>query len=147
MNKKEYMRKWTQENKEHVREYRERTKEKRNARRRELYAQDEWRRVAARKQAMEWQRANQDKRKAQRLKQYQVTLAEFQTLLEKQGSQCAICGHADMSNPNIFPVVDHCHATGKVRGILCLNCNHGLGKFMDNPRLLKKASTYLKNNG
>jgi hypothetical protein len=40
--------------------------------------------------------------------------------------------------------VDHCHVTGKIRGLLCINCNQDLGKFMDREELLDKAKNYLK---
>lgn len=49
---------------------------------------------------------------------------------------CVICG-----NPG--NQVDHCHTTGKVRGLLCINCNTGLGKFKDDPILLEFARMYL----
>lgn len=43
--------------------------------------------------------------------------------------------------------VDHCHESGKVRGLLCSNCNNGLGRFKDNLEYLKNAIKYLKENG
>ena len=58
-------------------------------------------------------------------------------LAAKQG-RCAICGAPDPQH------VDHDHRNGWVRGILCFNCNGGLGQFMDDPRLLAGAYTYLK---
>jgi hypothetical protein len=54
-------------------------------------------------------------------------------------SVCQICGLKDRRSLNI----DHCHTTGKVRGLLCDNCNKGLGLFKDNPDLLNNAVKYL----
>jgi hypothetical protein len=44
------------------------------------------------------------------------------------------------------PVVDHCHSTGVIRGILCSNCNAILGIALDNPEILRRAANYLDNN-
>lgn len=51
---------------------------------------------------------------------------------------CLICGSVHRLH------IDHCHKTGKVRGLLCSNCNTGLGMFRDSPMLLNRASEYLK---
>ena len=51
---------------------------------------------------------------------------------------CVICGN---DGPKL--AVDHCHSTNKIRGILCMNCNQGLGKFKDDPELLEFARIYL----
>ena len=63
---------------------------------------------------------------------------EVDELLETQGGRCAICGGQDPEH------VDHDPRTGWVRGILCFNCNGGLGRFRDDPGLLAEALTYLK---
>lgn len=52
--------------------------------------------------------------------------------------KCDICG---CSGPSLS--VDHCHSENKVRGLLCMNCNLGLGKFKDDLNLLQKAQAYL----
>lgn len=57
-----------------------------------------------------------------------------------QGGRCMICGDLKAK------AVDHCHANHKVRGLLCGNCNSGLGFFRDNTRLLKRARLYLRGN-
>lgn len=58
-----------------------------------------------------------------------------------QQAKCAICD----TKPDKYPglVVDHCHTTGKVRGLLCTKCNLGLGHFKDNKEALAKAALYL----
>lgn len=61
----------------------------------------------------------------------------FQKLKEEAGG-CSLCGG------KLNLVVDHCHSSRKIRGILCQNCNHGLGKFKDDTLLMEKAIEYLK---
>lgn len=62
-------------------------------------------------------------------------------MLEAQGGCCAIC-KAPKGNKLC---VDHDHRTGKVRGLLCSNCNAGLGMFKDSEDLLQSAKGYLNN--
>ncbi|MFF0317534.1 endonuclease VII domain-containing protein [Micromonospora sp. NPDC005252] len=69
---------------------------------------------------------------------YGIGEKEFQELLAEQGGVCAICGGADPQH------LDHDHRTGWVRGILCFNCNGGLGQFRDSPTRLARAITYLR---
>jgi len=73
---------------------------------------------------------------------YGITLEEYEVLLIKQNNVCAICSASTGSN-NKRLAVDHNHQTGVVRGLLCDDCNIGLGKFKDNPNLLIKAINYL----
>jgi len=71
---------------------------------------------------------------------YGITKEEFFNLLETQSYSCAICN----SDINKSAHVDHCHATGKIRGLLCRHCNNGLGQFKDNIKFLQSAIDYLK---
>jgi hypothetical protein len=71
-------------------------------------------------------------------RRYGIGQAEFDLMLAEQGGICAICRAPDPQH------VDHDHRTGLVRGILCFNCNGGLGQFRDDPVLLANAITYLK---
>ena len=68
---------------------------------------------------------------------YTFIKGQKQQLLSDQNGLCAIC----KSSTNL--VVDHDHSTGKVRGILCRNCNIGLGMMKDSPDILRAASLYL----
>ena len=74
---------------------------------------------------------------------YNISLNDYNNLLENQKEVCAICGNKETRKTQKRLSVDHDHITGKVRGLLCYNCNLGLGHFKDNPELLKKASSYL----
>jgi len=64
-------------------------------------------------------------------------------LKKEQNFGCAICGITEEETKKSF-CVDHDHKTGKVRGLLCNNCNHGLGLFKDNTLFLARAINYLK---
>jgi len=75
-------------------------------------------------------------------RQYGITLAQYDDMLEQQDYKCAICGNEDEVEGRKL-AVDHCHTTGKVRGLLCGKCNRGLGLFYDNKALLEKAIKYL----
>lgn len=67
-----------------------------------------------------------------------LTTEDVQTWWTAQKGRCRIC-----KKKSDTPCVDHCHASMKVRGLLCVNCNTGLGNFKDNPYLLRKAIEYL----
>jgi hypothetical protein len=75
-------------------------------------------------------------------RQYGITLAQYDDMLEQQDYKCAICGNEDEVEGRKL-AVDHCHTTGTVRGLLCGKCNRGLGLFYDNKALLEKAIKYL----
>ena len=69
---------------------------------------------------------------------YGITGEEAARMLEEQGGLCAICRERPADH------VDHDHVTGRVRRLLCFNCNGGLGQFRDDPRLLRAAAAYLE---
>ena len=81
------------------------------------------------------------KRDQQLLSQYGITREEHDQMREGQSDKCAICKEAFTKAPH----VDHCHAEGHVRGLLCNSCNVGLGHFRDNPTILQQAINYLNN--
>ena len=92
------------------------------------------------------------KRREQALKHhYGITLYEYKKMFEGQGKVCACCGTSDTSVPttSVFGVtdlsfvVDHCHTTGVIRGLLCTNCNRGIGLLGDTKESLQKALNYL----
>lgn len=68
---------------------------------------------------------------------YGITEAQYDALLQAQNGKCRICGTAGKLH------VDHDHGTGRIRGLLCHQCNVGLGHFRDRPDLLTKAIEYL----
>ena len=71
---------------------------------------------------------------------YGISLEDYDVMLERQNGACAICGR----KPNERLAVDHCHATGTVRGLLCAKCNSGLAFYQDNPERLLAAIAYLE---
>lgn len=78
---------------------------------------------------------------------YGMTERVFTMLLEAQDNRCAICGTDEPGGRGDGFVVDHCHSTGRIRGLLCSACNTGLGLFKDNAETLAKAIKYLKDGG
>ncbi len=98
-----------------------------------------------------WYEANKEKKlayskKSKLKRKYGISLDEYQQKLENQNYSCKICGSkvAQESNPDRNFAVDHCHTTGKVRGLLCIKCNTGLGMFKDNSDLIIAAYNYIK---
>ncbi len=84
-------------------------------------------------------------------RKYGITLQDYEIIHEKQNGECAICNSPETtiekSTGNIRRLaVDHCHVTGKVRGLLCAACNTSLGKFKDSPDILSKAIAYLNHH-
>lgn len=91
------------------------------------------------------QRANYQRRKsayrARAIKsEYGIDVSQFDAMRESQNGACAIC----LEPFTKMPHVDHCHSTGKVRALLCPDCNIGLGRFKDNPSRLEAAAAYLR---
>lgn len=104
--------------------------------------------------ARQWFHDNKERSKENRHRwalanTYGITPEEYTQRLEAQGGVCAICG---LEEPNEHGrtrtrfrlAVDHCHTTGRVRGLLCQKCNRAIGLLHDNTDLLRKAIGYLE---
>jgi hypothetical protein len=118
--------------------------EKRRRNDRERYASDLEYRKKRRIQNRQYRTPEQDRHRKLKMN-YGITAREYDALLASQGGGCAICGRD--KNPGKFRQslpVDHDHETGKIRGILCIDCNRALGMFRDDPRLLRKAAKYVE---
>lgn len=76
-------------------------------------------------------------------KKFGISQGQWLALLEHQGGQCAVCGSSQPGGIGAFHV-DHNHSTGKVRGLLCMPCNLGIGAFKDSSEVLSKAVAYLE---
>ena len=77
---------------------------------------------------------------------YGISLADYGNMLVAQGGKCAICDRPEthMRSGTVKALaVDHDHRTGKIRALLCSDCNTGLGKFQDDPKVLLAAAEYL----
>lgn len=78
---------------------------------------------------------------------YKLTEKDFDELLKKCNNACSICKEPfSDTDKNKKRCIDHCHLTGKVRGLLCGNCNTGIGMFKDNYDLVTDAANYLKDH-
>lgn len=102
-----------------------------------------------------WANLNRKKRTAQArsshlLKNFNISLKEFDVICKSQDYKCKICRSSLKKTktdklgrkiPQAY--VDHNHKTGAIRGILCMNCNTGLGHFRDSTKLLRSAILYL----
>ncbi len=78
-------------------------------------------------------------------KNYGITPEDFERMHKEQKGRCRICKRTAEEAGGRWPRlhVDHCHTTGKVRGLLCSKCNTGLGMFQDSPERLENAVMYL----
>ena len=86
-----------------------------------------------------WHHENKYRSKLSKIKKnYGLASDEYEKMIEEHKGKCSIC------KKDSFLVVDHCHSTLKVRGLLCHKCNRGLGFFNDNIKTLKAAIKYLK---
>ena len=100
-----------------------------------------------------WNKDNPEKAKrcvqnAQYKKKYGITLNEYEQMFQQQLGLCAICHKPETKlsikgNQSLL-AVDHCHTTGKIRGLLCRNCNLLLGHAKDSEDILLNAVAYLR---
>lgn len=135
----ESAKRWREANPERVKEshaaYRERNKERIREKQRE------WRKKVGYNELRKARGENQ----RQQLRSYGLTQECFDRLLAEQGGGCAICARTDAGMKNASRLyVDHCHATGAVRGLLCRACNTMLGCVKDNPGMLLAGVSYLE---
>lgn len=137
-------------------------RENKNRRRRERYAADLSRRELSREKSRVYYEKNQGRLKQKFNKAYRskpeiywerrilikfgITKADYDRLLEAQGGVCAICRGTQVNRRKRLDV-DHCHKTGRVRGLLCGFCNRALGMLKDNPELFLRVVTYLSKPG
>jgi hypothetical protein len=90
-----------------------------------------------------WHSKSREEKQATRVRaMYGIEPEEYLQMHKSQQGRCAICGEEPTTKRGLH--LDHCHETGKVRGLLCHGCNTGIGSFGDDPELLKKALDYLK---
>jgi hypothetical protein len=107
--------------------------------------QEQYKNDIAKQKCKEYYHNNKDSVKNSYLKtNYGITLEDYNFLLEKQNEKCKICNNECPTGKSL--AVDHNHETGKVRGLLCKNCNIGLGMFFDNIDFLESAVLYLKSS-
>ena len=84
---------------------------------------------------------SKEQRRKYRIKgRYGISLEEYNDLLVNQSGKCGICEKLPLFDPLC---VDHDHNTGKVRGLLCSNCNKGVGLLQDSISVLSSAINYL----
>jgi len=122
-------REWRKNNKEKVKQYesswREKNKDKYKA------------------SQKKWKEKNKSKVISDRLKRkYGICQNQYNNILESQSGVCAICFKTCETNQRLS--VDHCHNTGKIRGLLCNKCNTALGQMMDSVENLRNAAEYLE---
>jgi len=83
---------------------------------------------------------------ANRMKKYGISPKDYDKFFKEQNGRCAICNVHQSEVTRRFDI-DHNHDTGKVRGLLCYNCNRALGLFKDSTKIVSKAFEYLANRG
>lgn len=119
---------------------------------RNLLTKEHHQKPESKKKHKEWfqQKYEPIARNAQYVKKYGITLEQFDTMSLEQNHLCLICKKPQIytrrKDGKCFLDVDHCHTTGKIRGLLCLNCNIGLGNFLESKDLLLAAASYLEKN-
>lgn len=137
--KRQYNRKWYHDNKEVNKE--------------KWYKARQTRRKKAVASSLAWNRKNPDKIKAAKVKrEFGITFEQYESMRVEQNNKCAICKLPESrilskSGKISDLAVDHCHKTGKVRGLLCGDCNTALGLLKDNLITINNAIAYLTREG
>ncbi len=90
-----------------------------------------------------WRKSNENRLlELVRFRKFGMLPGDYDKMLESQGGVCAICRETCSSGRRL--AVDHCHETHKIRGLLCGNCNNGIGRLKHSEALLASAIEYLK---
>jgi len=103
-----------------------------------------WRKARPGYEKARYQATKTQTRERHLVRKYGVALSDYERMLAAQGGVCAICGCTEGTQHNRVFHVDHCHSTGRVRGLLCRGCNHVLGHLKDDADKLRKAVEYLE---
>lgn len=117
-----------------------------NRTRRDKYAASEEYRRDTKKKVNDYRVRNLEKvRKGKITGLYGITVDEYDRLVEADGGRCAICKKEPTNESRQKRLhLDHCHKSGKIRGMLCSACNLGIGKLNDDPELLEAAAAYIR---
>ena len=105
-----------------------------------LYAQKMRDEGRAKPKTAEQAEKNRDRQYRER---YGITLSEYNEMFAEQDGKCACCGEHQLEDKRRL-AVDHCHDSGDVRGLLCFDCNIGIGKLGDNIEGIERALNYLR---
>lgn len=81
------------------------------------------------------------------LAKHGMTTADLDVMWAAQDGLCAICAVPLIRTGRKTVNIDHCHATGRIRGLLCRPCNQGIGLMSDDPNRLEQAARYLRSGG
>jgi hypothetical protein len=90
-----------------------------------------------------WDISEADKHNNYLQRTYGISLSQYGAMFEAQGGVCAICGQECNRSTSSRLCVDHDHETAIIRGLLCFQCNVGLGKFKDDANIFMRAAAYL----
>jgi len=137
--RREYNRRYRQENYDKVREAEKRSRLK-NIEKHRAGTRERMRKLRAEQP----EKYSYQARKSRHRCKYGLTPEQRDTMLQQQNGCCAICKSPDPRCPDWH--TDHCHKTKQVRGLLCSKCNLMLGHAQDNPSTLRSAAEYLERN-
>lgn len=104
----------------------------------------ECRKIVKREYYSKWANANKDRIRNSHLKyHYGITTEDYNRMFNSQDGKCAICNTHQSELDKVLSV-DHNHTTNKVRGLLCVNCNHALGALREDSQIINGMLNYLK---
>ena len=129
----------TEAQRNYMREYYERNKENLKKRHRSYYENNKERILSREKELRD-----PEAKWAYNLEyKFGITVEQYKLMYEQQRGLCLICEKPPTGRFKKL-AVDHCHSTGKIRGLLCSGCNRAIGYLKDDPQMLEKAAAYLR---